>query len=54
MQELESCSGIGSTSDDTDVREVNSRPSTPGLSVVSGTQQQNFVLTCFQYRGKYV
>ncbi|XP_041048943.1 GTPase-activating protein and VPS9 domain-containing protein 1 isoform X3 [Carcharodon carcharias] len=36
LQELESCSGLGSTSDDTDVREVNSRPSTPGLSVVSG------------------
>ncbi|XP_044295783.1 GTPase-activating protein and VPS9 domain-containing protein 1 isoform X5 [Varanus komodoensis] len=36
LQELESCSGVGSTSDDTDVREVSSRPSTPGLSVVSG------------------
>ncbi|XP_068938847.1 GTPase-activating protein and VPS9 domain-containing protein 1 isoform X4 [Petaurus breviceps papuanus] len=36
LQELESCSGLGSTSDDTDVREVSSRPSTPGLSVVSG------------------
>nr|XP_034969512.1 GTPase-activating protein and VPS9 domain-containing protein 1-like [Zootoca vivipara] len=35
LQELESCSGVGSTSDDTDVREVSSRPSTPGLSVVS-------------------
>ncbi|KFU90501.1 GTPase-activating protein and VPS9 domain-containing protein 1 [Chaetura pelagica] len=34
LQELESCSGLGSTSDDTDVREVSSRPSTPGLSVV--------------------
>ncbi|KAH0615486.1 hypothetical protein JD844_004790, partial [Phrynosoma platyrhinos] len=39
LQELESCSGVGSTSDDTDVREVSSRPSTPGLSVVSGTSQ---------------
>uniref|UniRef100_A0A8C8HT13 GTPase-activating protein and VPS9 domain-containing protein 1 n=1 Tax=Oncorhynchus tshawytscha TaxID=74940 RepID=A0A8C8HT13_ONCTS len=37
LQELESCSGVGSTSDDTEVREVSSRPSTPGLSVVSGT-----------------
>uniref|UniRef100_A0A7N8XJP1 GTPase-activating protein and VPS9 domain-containing protein 1 n=1 Tax=Mastacembelus armatus TaxID=205130 RepID=A0A7N8XJP1_9TELE len=36
LQELESCSGVGSTSDDTEVREVSSRPSTPGLSVVSG------------------
>ncbi|XP_032088745.1 GTPase-activating protein and VPS9 domain-containing protein 1 isoform X2 [Thamnophis elegans] len=36
LQELESCSGVGSASDDTDVREVSSRPSTPGLSVVSG------------------
>ncbi|XP_018085072.1 GTPase-activating protein and VPS9 domain-containing protein 1-like isoform X10 [Xenopus laevis] len=36
LQELESCSGLGSTSDDTEVREVSSRPSTPGLSVVSG------------------
>uniref|UniRef100_A0A6I8N5F9 GTPase-activating protein and VPS9 domain-containing protein 1 n=1 Tax=Ornithorhynchus anatinus TaxID=9258 RepID=A0A6I8N5F9_ORNAN len=36
LQELESCSGLGSTSDDTDVREASSRPSTPGLSVVSG------------------
>ncbi|XP_067825826.1 GTPase-activating protein and VPS9 domain-containing protein 1 isoform X4 [Heptranchias perlo] len=36
LQELESCSGLGSTSDDTDVREVSSRPSTPGLSIVSG------------------
>ncbi|XP_068167537.1 LOW QUALITY PROTEIN: GTPase-activating protein and VPS9 domain-containing protein 1 [Antennarius striatus] len=36
LQELESCSGVGSTSDDTEVREVGSRPSTPGLSVVSG------------------
>ncbi|CAM9590625.1 unnamed protein product [Lampetra fluviatilis] len=36
LQELESCSGLGSVSDDTDVREVSSRPSTPGLSVVSG------------------
>ncbi|XP_074830106.1 GTPase-activating protein and VPS9 domain-containing protein 1 isoform X1 [Natator depressus] len=36
LQELESCSGLGSTSDETDVREVSSRPSTPGLSVVSG------------------
>ncbi|ETE59914.1 GTPase-activating protein and VPS9 domain-containing protein 1, partial [Ophiophagus hannah] len=35
LQELESCSGVGSASDDTDVREVSSRPSTPGLSVVS-------------------
>ncbi|KTG35470.1 hypothetical protein cypCar_00028285, partial [Cyprinus carpio] len=35
LQELESCSGVGSTSDDTEVREVSSRPSTPGLSVVS-------------------
>lgn len=41
LQELESCSGVGSTSDDTEVREVSSRPSTPGLSVVSGTK-----LTC--------
>ncbi|XP_038638065.1 GTPase-activating protein and VPS9 domain-containing protein 1 isoform X8 [Scyliorhinus canicula] len=39
LQELESCSGLGSTSDDTDVREVSSRPSTPGLSVVSGAHQ---------------
>ncbi|XP_076010181.1 GTPase-activating protein and VPS9 domain-containing protein 1 isoform X7 [Genypterus blacodes] len=38
LQELESCSGVGSTSDDTEVREVSSRPSTPGLSVVSGAQ----------------
>jgi len=37
LQELESCSGVGSTSDDTEVREVSSRPSTPGLSVVSGS-----------------
>uniref|UniRef100_A0A8C7GDA6 GTPase activating protein and VPS9 domains 1 n=1 Tax=Oncorhynchus kisutch TaxID=8019 RepID=A0A8C7GDA6_ONCKI len=37
LQELESCSGLGSTSDDTEVREVSSRPSTPGLSVISGT-----------------
>ncbi|XP_061527371.1 GTPase-activating protein and VPS9 domain-containing protein 1 isoform X3 [Phycodurus eques] len=36
LQDLESCSGVGSTSDDTEVREVSSRPSTPGLSVVSG------------------
>ncbi|XP_006016976.1 GTPase-activating protein and VPS9 domain-containing protein 1 isoform X5 [Alligator sinensis] len=36
LQELESCSGLGSTSDDTDVREVSSRPSTPGLSEMSG------------------
>ncbi|XP_062855278.1 GTPase-activating protein and VPS9 domain-containing protein 1 [Trichomycterus rosablanca] len=36
LQELESCSGVGSTSDDTEVREVSSRPSTPGLSIVSG------------------
>ncbi|XP_069465522.1 GTPase-activating protein and VPS9 domain-containing protein 1 isoform X6 [Ambystoma mexicanum] len=36
LQELESCSGLGSTSDDTEIREVSSRPSTPGLSVVSG------------------
>ncbi|KAG5835000.1 hypothetical protein ANANG_G00267470 [Anguilla anguilla] len=36
LQELESCSGVGSTSDDTEVREVSSRPSTPGLSAVSG------------------
>ncbi|XP_041429955.1 GTPase-activating protein and VPS9 domain-containing protein 1 isoform X4 [Xenopus laevis] len=36
LHELESCSGLGSTSDDTEVREVSSRPSTPGLSVVSG------------------
>ncbi|KAG8447834.1 hypothetical protein GDO86_015080 [Hymenochirus boettgeri] len=36
LQELESCSGLGSISDDTEVREVSSRPSTPGLSVVSG------------------
>uniref|UniRef100_A0A671KCT4 GTPase-activating protein and VPS9 domain-containing protein 1 n=1 Tax=Sinocyclocheilus anshuiensis TaxID=1608454 RepID=A0A671KCT4_9TELE len=36
LQELESCSAVGSTSDDTEVREVSSRPSTPGLSVVSG------------------
>ncbi|XP_015222218.1 GTPase-activating protein and VPS9 domain-containing protein 1 isoform X2 [Lepisosteus oculatus] len=36
LQELESCSGVGSTSDDTEVREVGSRPSTPGLSAVSG------------------
>ncbi len=40
LQELESCSGVGSTSDDTEVREVSSRPSTPGLSVVSGTHTQ--------------
>uniref|UniRef100_A0A6I8N5F4 GTPase-activating protein and VPS9 domain-containing protein 1 n=1 Tax=Ornithorhynchus anatinus TaxID=9258 RepID=A0A6I8N5F4_ORNAN len=39
LQELESCSGLGSTSDDTDVREASSRPSTPGLSVVSGAHQ---------------
>ncbi|XP_042564246.1 GTPase-activating protein and VPS9 domain-containing protein 1 isoform X3 [Clupea harengus] len=39
MQELESCSGVGSTSDDTEVREVSSRPSTPGLSVVSATSE---------------
>lgn len=37
LQELESCSGVGSTSDDTEVREVSSRPSTPGLSIISGT-----------------
>lgn len=43
LQELESCSGVGSTSDDTEVREVSSRPSTPGLSVVSGTNM--FVLS---------
>ncbi|TTB27308.1 GTPase-activating protein and VPS9 domain-containing protein 1 [Bagarius yarrelli] len=36
LQELESCSGVGSTSDDTEVREVSSRPSTPGLSIISG------------------
>ncbi|GAA6102843.1 GTPase-activating protein and VPS9 domain-containing protein 1 isoform X2 [Tachysurus ichikawai] len=36
LQELESCSGMGSTSDDTEVREVSSRPSTPGLSIISG------------------
>ncbi|KAJ8396624.1 hypothetical protein AAFF_G00016900 [Aldrovandia affinis] len=36
LQELESCSGVGSTSDDTEVRELSSRPSTPGLSAVSG------------------
>uniref|UniRef100_A0A6Q2ZAT9 GTPase-activating protein and VPS9 domain-containing protein 1 n=1 Tax=Esox lucius TaxID=8010 RepID=A0A6Q2ZAT9_ESOLU len=39
LQELESCSGVGSTSDDTEVREVSSRPSTPGLSVVSATSE---------------
>ncbi|XP_045082826.1 GTPase-activating protein and VPS9 domain-containing protein 1-like isoform X6 [Coregonus clupeaformis] len=39
LQELESCSGLGSTSDDTEVREVSSRPSTPGLSVVSATSE---------------
>lgn len=54
LQELESCSGVGSTSDDTEVREVSSRPSTPGLSVVSGInlltpslpqhKQQSFLL----------
>lgn len=40
LQELESCSGVGSTSDDTEVREVSSRPSTPGLSVVSGIKKK--------------
>ncbi|KAM9463624.1 GTPase-activating protein and VPS9 domain-containing protein 1-like isoform 10-T10 [Salvelinus alpinus] len=39
LQELESCSGLGSTSDDTEVREVSSRPSTPGLSVISATSE---------------
>lgn len=38
LQDLESCSGVGSTSDDTEVREVSSRPSTPGLSIISGTK----------------
>uniref|UniRef100_A0A8C7GDC3 GTPase activating protein and VPS9 domains 1 n=1 Tax=Oncorhynchus kisutch TaxID=8019 RepID=A0A8C7GDC3_ONCKI len=33
------CSGLGSTSDDTEVREVSSRPSTPGLSVISATSE---------------
>lgn len=42
LQELESCSGVGSTSDDTEVREVSSRPSTPGLSVVSGINLNSF------------
>uniref|UniRef100_UPI00358F9C0F LOW QUALITY PROTEIN: GTPase-activating protein and VPS9 domain-containing protein 1-like n=1 Tax=Myxine glutinosa TaxID=7769 RepID=UPI00358F9C0F len=41
LQELESCSGLGSVSDDTDMREVGSRPSTPGLSVVSGISEDN-------------
>uniref|UniRef100_A0A8C9TM58 GTPase-activating protein and VPS9 domain-containing protein 1-like n=1 Tax=Scleropages formosus TaxID=113540 RepID=A0A8C9TM58_SCLFO len=36
LQEVESCSGVGSVSDDAEVREVNSRSSTPELSVVSG------------------
>ncbi|CAF96449.1 unnamed protein product, partial [Tetraodon nigroviridis] len=38
LQELgKSCSGVGSTSDDTECpRGLASRPSTPGLSVVSG------------------
>ncbi|MED6265402.1 GTPase-activating protein and VPS9 domain-containing protein 1, partial [Characodon lateralis] len=46
LQELESCSGVGSTSDDTEVREVSSRPSTPGLSVVSGIKKtKNKTLT---------
>lgn len=40
LQELESCSGVGSTSDDTEVREVSSRPSTPGLSIISGTHKE--------------
>uniref|UniRef100_A0A673WG62 GTPase-activating protein and VPS9 domain-containing protein 1 n=1 Tax=Salmo trutta TaxID=8032 RepID=A0A673WG62_SALTR len=39
LQELESCSGLGSTSDDTEIREVSSRPSTPGLSVISATSE---------------
>lgn len=43
LQELESCSGVGSTSDDTEVREVSSRPSTPGLSVVSGINLTQFL-----------
>lgn len=43
LQELESCSGVGSTSDDTEVREVSSRPSTPGLSVVSGINRTQFL-----------
>lgn len=53
LQELESCSGVGSTSDDTEVREVSSRPSTPGLSVVSGinlhtlTPTYYFACLCF-------
>lgn len=44
LQELESCSGVGSTSDDTEVREVSSRPSTPGLSVVSGMNRAQLLL----------
>lgn len=44
LQELESCSGVGSTSDDTEVREVSSRPSTPCLSVVSGRKLYSFIL----------
>ncbi|KAL4609372.1 GTPase-activating protein and VPS9 domain-containing protein 1-like [Arapaima gigas] len=36
LQEVESCSGVGSVSDEAEVREVSSRPSTPGLGVVSG------------------
>lgn len=44
LQELESCSGLGSTSDDTEVREVSSRPSTPGLSVVSGIRHSYVTL----------
>lgn len=44
LQELESCSGVGSTSDDTEVREVSSRPSTPGLSIISGTNEDLFFI----------
>lgn len=52
LQELESCSGVGSTSDDTEVREVSSRPSTPGLSVVSGTRLSLYVISSLKTKKK--
>ncbi|KAJ8286402.1 hypothetical protein GJAV_G00038870 [Gymnothorax javanicus] len=35
LQELDSCSGVVSICDDTEAREVSSRPSTPGVSMTS-------------------